>query len=222
MFHTEYMSFPSRKSTKKNALIDFLSVLPEILTAACSKDNIKCGFIQAGIVDKEFNRYPVFNKILATCHQQPTFEEYRTVVETFPDFLYIMNEKGHIEEEHFDVCGIRMDKDINGQDVFRTAGIAQESFQCSKCLTHFHRVNMRLERLHIIKTKETEKKATTNIKQDELVQANKKVVDVICSKLLRDGIINGGAEVGEDYMELCSMKIFSELTNPQLEVFILA
>ena len=42
-----------------------------------------------------------------------------------------MNEKGHIEEEQFDVCGIRMDKDINGQDVFRTAGIAQESFQCS-------------------------------------------------------------------------------------------
>ena len=35
-------------------------------------------------------------------------------------------------------------------------------------------------------------------------------------------IINGGAEVGEDHMKLCSMKIFSELTNPPLEAFILA
>ena len=140
----------------------------------------------------------------------------------FHDFLDIMNEKGHIEEEHFDVCGIRMDKDINGQDVFRTAGIAQESFQRSKCLTHFHQVNMRLERLHIIKTKETDKKATTNMKHNKLVQANKKVVEVICSKLLRNGIINGGTEVGEDLMKLCLMKILSELTDPQLEAFILA
>jgi hypothetical protein len=70
--------------------------------------------------------------------------------------------------------------------------------------------------------KETEKKATTNMKHNELVQANKKVVEVICNKLLRDGIIDGGTEVGEDHMKLCSMKILSELTNPQLEAFILA
>jgi len=55
MFHSKNMSFLSLKSTKKNALIDFLSVLPEISTTTCSKDNIKHGFIQAGIVDKEFN-----------------------------------------------------------------------------------------------------------------------------------------------------------------------
>ena len=116
MFHSKNMSFLSLKSTKKNALIDFLSVLPEISTTACSKDNIKHGFIQAGIIDKELNRYPIFNKILATCHQQ---------VESFADFLNIVNEKGHIDEEQYDIRGIRMDKDINGQYVFRIVGIAQ-------------------------------------------------------------------------------------------------
>ena len=60
------------------------------------------------------------------------------------------------------------------------------------------------------------------MKHYELVRANKKVVEFICIKLLRDGIIGDGSEVGEDHMKLCSMKIFSELTNPQLEVFILA
>ncbi len=144
------------------------------------------------------------------------------MAESFTDFLDIVNDKGHIDEEQYAIHGIRMDKDINGQDVFRTAGIAQESCQRSKCLTHFHQVNMRLERLQIIKSNETEKKVTANMKHDELVQANKKVVEVICSELLRDGIIDDGAEVGEDRMKLCSMKILSELTNPQLEAFILA
>ncbi len=145
-----------------------------------------------------------------------------TVLESFEDFIEVMDEKGHIDEEQYNIRGIRMDKDINRQDVFRTAGIAQESFQCSKCLTHFHQVNMRLEQLQIIKSKETEKKATANMKHDELIQANKKVIEVICTKLLRDGIIDEGAEFCKEHMKLCSMKMLSELTNPQLEAFILA
>jgi hypothetical protein len=108
----------------------------------------------AGIVDKELNRYSIFNKILATCRQTPTLEEYRTVINSFEDFFKIMEEKGHIPEEHLDVCGIRSDKDINGNDVLRTAGILQESFQHSKCLTHSHQVSMHLEHLQIIISKE--------------------------------------------------------------------
>ncbi len=74
IFHSDNLSFFSLKSTKKNALIDFLSVLPDIAKTACSKDNIKHRFIKAGIINKEFNRYLIFNKILTTCHQQPTLE----------------------------------------------------------------------------------------------------------------------------------------------------
>ena len=59
------------------------------------------------------------------------------------------------------------------------------------------------------------------MKHEELVQANKKVVEVICSKLVRDGLIDECTEVCEEHMNLCSMKILSELTNPQLEAFIL-
>ena len=48
-------------------------------------------------------------------------------------------------------------------------------------------MHLELERLQIIKSKETEKKATTNMKHDELVQAKKKVVELICSKLMDEG-----------------------------------
>jgi hypothetical protein len=41
-------------------------------------------------------------------------------------------------------------------------------------------------------------------------------------KLWKEGIIREDTEDGEEHMQLCTMKIFSELTNPQLESFILA
>jgi hypothetical protein len=55
----------------------------------------------------------------------------------------------------------------------------------------------------------------------ELVDSNSKVVRIICNKLQQDNVI-GVDECGEEYMNLCMMKMFSELTNPQLESFILA
>jgi hypothetical protein len=142
-------------------------------------------------------------------------------VETFEHFLRIMDKEGHIPEEHFDFGGIRMDKDINGKDVVRAATITQESYQQSKCLTHFRQVDMRLECLQIIKSKEIEKKETANLKHMELVEANSKVVGVICIMLQQDNVI-GLDECGKEYVNLCMMKMFSELTNPQLEAFILA
>ncbi len=48
MFHSEKLEFLSLKSSKKNALIDFLSVLPDIATSVCSKDSIKHDFLEAG------------------------------------------------------------------------------------------------------------------------------------------------------------------------------
>jgi hypothetical protein len=55
-----------------------------------------------------------------------------------------------------------------------------------------------------------------------LVDTNKKVVEIICKKLCQEGIIREDTEDDEEHMQLYTMKIFSELTNPQLEAFILA
>ena len=125
----------------------------------------------SGIIDSKYHHYPVFNKILLTCHQQYSHDEYNAVVETFEHFLCIMDKEGHIPEEHFDLGGIRMDKDINSKDVVRAATIMQESYQQSKCLTHSRQVVMRLEHLQIIKSKEIEKKETANLKHMKLVEA---------------------------------------------------
>jgi hypothetical protein len=48
MFEMDRIKCLLLKYTKKNALIDFLSVIPETVTTACSKDNIKHKLIEAG------------------------------------------------------------------------------------------------------------------------------------------------------------------------------
>ena len=60
------------------------------------------------------------------------------------------------------------------------------------------------------------------MKHSELVEAKRKVVEIICKKLKQEGITREDSEDGEEHMQLCTMKIFSQLTNPQLESFILA
>jgi hypothetical protein len=76
--------------------------------------------------------------------------------------------------------------------------ISQESYQRSKHLTHLHQVNLHLERLHTIKLKEIEKKTTANMKHEELVEANRLVGELICKKLLGEGIIGKDDGVCED------------------------
>ena len=80
---------------------------------------------------------------------------------------------------------------------------------------------MRLDHLQIIKSKKIQKKETANLKHSELVEAKRKVVEIICKKLKQEGITREDSEDGEEHMQLCTMKIFSQLTKPQLEAFIL-
>ena len=53
---------------------------------------------------------------------------------------------------------------------------------------------MRLDCLQIIKSKEILKKETANLKLGELVEANRKVVEIICKKLKQEGIIREDSE----------------------------
>ena len=47
------LSFIRMADNKKRALINFLSVIPTIATKACTVDDIRRGFITAGIIDEQ-------------------------------------------------------------------------------------------------------------------------------------------------------------------------
>ncbi|EJK61287.1 hypothetical protein THAOC_18258, partial [Thalassiosira oceanica] len=127
---------------EKNAIIDFLSVLPEVATQACKPKNIKRGFIAAGIIDEKTGRFPVFNRILGTCRRNPSKIEYANIVQYFPTYLNMVQENGRIDKEAFDWWGVACDRNSDGSEYLRNATISQESQQGSKCLMHSVQVDL--------------------------------------------------------------------------------
>ena len=52
---------------KKQALIDFLLCLPELLKAVLKKKHIRKSFVEAGMIGKKIGMVPVFNRLIGTC-----------------------------------------------------------------------------------------------------------------------------------------------------------
>ena len=77
---------------------------------------MSCSFA-LGIIDANVHRWPVWDKILATCRQKIEREEYESIIRNFNHYLSIMEEQGHIPDQYFDDCGVRMDKDVHGKVV---------------------------------------------------------------------------------------------------------
>ena len=62
--------------TKKNSLVDFISVLPEVLGKCCTAVHVKHGFLENGTIDRQARRFPSWNGILATCKRNLPVDEY--------------------------------------------------------------------------------------------------------------------------------------------------
>ena len=56
-----------------------------------------------------------------------------------------MMEQGRILEDVFDDLGFTCDKDVNETKVLRDAGISQESYQRSECLTREFKIDFHKE-----------------------------------------------------------------------------
>ena len=181
---------------------------------------MSCSF-SLGIIDPDVHRWPVWDKILATCRQKIEREEYESIIRNFNHYLSIMEEQGHIPDQYFDDCGVRMDKDVHGKVVVRSATIAQESYQRSKCLSHEYQKKLRRERHQSIQAKVTEKMMAENAKHQLRIVANSEVVALLCQKLQKEKVI-GEDEFGEEHLEKCTIEIFAGLSNAQLEAFIFA
>ena len=119
--------------------------------------------------------------------------------ETFHHFLQAMVEQGFIPEEYFDLYGIAVDRDMNGDEVLKLATIAQESHQRSKCLTHEFQVHLRKERLLHIQRKERQRKEVVNSKHQELIDANRETVHLLNKMCQKKGLI-GDSYFGEEHL----------------------
>ena len=177
-------------SNKRGALIDFLSILPEVATKACTKSNIQHGFIEAGIIDEVNHRYPVFDKMLATCRRNPTVEEYESAKSNFPDFVNAVEERGIIPEELYEMHGIDVDKDAHGNTVRRDYEISQETRQRSKCLTNSYQVGLREEHRAIATMRQNRQKSEDSLKKQALIDMNNSCVEQLKTKWASAGMFD--------------------------------
>ena len=183
-------------SGKRRHLIDFLCVLPDIVNRCCTQKHIRQGFIEAGMINKEAMRFPVFDKILATCRRNPERTEYDLIKSNFGTFFEAACEDGLVPEQLYEDLDIRRDSNIHGDDVFRNCSITQESRQRSKCLTHLNQVHLREERLLNLRQEVCMKRSIANQKHQELVAKVDEVEKELLQKLGGDGveIEDGGGE----------------------------
>ena len=105
------------KPSKKSSIIDFIASVPAMTAKAVNRDNIIHGILENGMLDSKQFRYPDFNKMLATCRRDPTEDEYKLCVDSFPVLLKEYLEHGHVDDDMFERLGFPMDTDVDGTKV---------------------------------------------------------------------------------------------------------
>ena len=155
-------------ATKEQALLDFLSCYPAILSKCASANSVQKGFVYNGMVDNNTKNWPDMNSILATCKNlKLRREEEEKIIESFPKLYEEQMEKGHLSDEFFEGLGFKPDKNYSGKEVRRLAGITNESCQRAKCLSHNYQRDLRKKVILEYKNKEVEKVLTTRNKAKE-------------------------------------------------------
>ncbi len=177
-------------SNKTKSLIDFILTLSAIATKVCTVKNIQHGFTEAGMLDGDNHRLPVYDKILVTCRRNPSLAEYENIKKNMPTILHHSCEFGHISDDIYDKLGIQQDHDKMGREVTRDASISQESYQQTKCLTHKHQIHLHKERLSQNQRIESERKEVANHKHQEKFFQDGELIDRLCKQLEVNGLLS--------------------------------
>jgi hypothetical protein len=136
------------------------------------------------MIDNKTYRFPVFNKILATCRRNIEQSEYDLIKNHFGAFFEAASRDGIVSERLYNQLNIRVDKDMNDNDVLRDCGISQESRQRSKCLTHHQQVELREDRLWKLMIEVNQSKITANHKHQQLIDKADEAERILLNKFL--------------------------------------
>ena len=208
-------------NTKKNALIDFIAVLPSILSKAFNIPNIQKGCLEAGIIDKIARRYPTCNGILATCKRNPNIDEYLNAIQTCRSNIKYCNDFGGVDDVAHDENGVRKDMNEHGEVVEKKASIRQEHMQRSKCMNHHYVCKERNAEARKHCQSKLSRMMGDNAKHMTKVDDNREAVNIVLKAAQQSGHLEDGAVLSDDiYLKSCQLEHFDVLRAPQLKAFI--
>lgn len=110
------------KSDNRKALLDFVGQIGAILIHAATPKNIKKGFVEIGMIDKETETCPDIDKMLATLTRELTVEDATLLENNFSQLLQIQIEAGHISDHDYDRLGFPDDIGSDGVITKRYSG----------------------------------------------------------------------------------------------------
>ena len=90
------------KSSKNNAIIDFVSCVPEMTEKPVTINNIIHGFVENGMI---------YFEILSKCRKDSAVEEYKLCETRFPYLLQKYMYDGHGDDAMFEDIGFPVDVD---------------------------------------------------------------------------------------------------------------
>jgi hypothetical protein len=112
---------------KEQALIDFVSCYPSILSRSACPSSVAKGFLCNGMIDKSSRNWPDMKAILSTCKNTKLIEEEAKIIQSFLILYEEQGEKGHLSDEFLEELRFTPDKNLAGNTVRRKALITNES-----------------------------------------------------------------------------------------------
>ena len=89
------------KKTHKDAPVDFISSVLEMIVKSATKSNIVHGFRENGMIDDKVGLYSDFHQMLATCKKKIEVENYDLCIRTFSHLYKNTLEEWYVEDTVF-------------------------------------------------------------------------------------------------------------------------
>jgi len=125
------------KQSHLEAIIDYVTTLPEILQKAFSSDIIRQGFIESGYIDANCLRSPDFYQMIrGTTRRVIELEEMENLKKKFVALMHQQLAYGQVEDPKLEAAGITPDRDKDGNIIRRDAPLSQESRHRAKTTSH--------------------------------------------------------------------------------------
>ena len=205
----------------REALIDFISVLPGILGKVCTPENIQTGFIKNGMLDPQARRFPSFNAMFSTCRSNPRIEDYMNIRNQIGKIVSQYDKHGEADDVFFDGCNIRRDVGIRGEEILRNASGLH--LRRATIINHRALIEKRALLRQEICTIKLNKMNEENEEHQQKIKANDDAVYRVLKAAQEDGRVGQGDDLSDEaHLEFCSLEDFGRLTVPYLKAFIQA
>ena len=166
-------------------------------------------------------RFPYFNGMWATCKSNPTKEAYTNIRNQIGDLVLQYDKYGEADEEFLDQCKIKVDTDLQGEEVRRDA----KGLHLRRATIINHSAIVQKRRLEEQKNRATKlaKMEEANDVHRHKILANDEAVLCVLKAADDDGHLGDSpALMEESSLEHATLQNFSVLKLKQLKAFIVA